>query len=553
MSEPPHPATSTVLVGRYRLETLLGRGGMAEVWRATDTALGRQVAVKLLKANLAHDPVVGERFRREAIAAARLSHPNVVAVHDTIDDGGRQAVVMQYVKGRSLRQVLDEQHRLSPEHTALIGLSVAAALDAAHRAGMVHRDVKPGNILLTPDGRVLLTDFGIAKAIGGGDHDLTSDNVMMGTAKYLSPEQVRGRPLDGRSDLYALGLVLYECLAGQVPFLGDSDAETALARLQRDPTDLHRLRPTMPAPLVEVIHALLQVEPDQRPANGALVQRRLEPVADPLLALTGRPVPRDPTPGTGNPTMTASGSTSPPRPRTPPEPDRATPNENRGEPGGSAPGGSRTTERRDRPTSRPRTLIPLAVVIVIGGLAGLIWWIAGGTDSSEVSPPILTAVTDTVAAPPQGARDVTVQGVRVFDPSDHSAQVPTRPEAVLDGDPTTAWASACDDSRYLGGRPGIGLILDVDRPPYGTLALDMATAPWQVQVFQGDEPFDELEDWGAPVGNDFSTTPRTTEVNLDGSGRFVMVWLRELGRSDECGADAPFQGRISEIRLDAIG
>ncbi len=240
-----------ILAQRYRLERRLAQGGMAEVWLGTDLLLTRQVAVKVLKPALAADPVVAERFRREAIAVALLSHPNIVAVYDTLDDiiGGerRQAVVMQLVNGKSLRQLLDEQKRLSPDLTMHIGQCVAAALDCAHQANLVHRDIKPGNILITPDGRVLLTDFGIAKGLyGNEDDDLTSPNVMMGTAKYLSPEQVRGRKLDGRADLYSLGLVLYECLAGRVPFLGETDADTALARLNRDPTDLTRLRPTLP-------------------------------------------------------------------------------------------------------------------------------------------------------------------------------------------------------------------------------------------------------------------------------------------------------------------
>jgi serine/threonine protein kinase len=247
---------------------------MAEVWLATDLQLTRQVAVKLLKPSLAADPVVAERFRREAIAAAKLTHPNIVAIYDTVDEGGRQAVVMQYVPGRSLREILDEERKLSVEMTIRIGAATAAALDAAHQSGLVHRDVKPGNILITPEGRVLLTDFGIAKALTETEQnsDLTSDNVMMGTAKYLSPEQVRGRRLDGRADLYALGLVLYECLAGRVPFREDTDAATALARLQRDPTPLGRLRPTLPRGLVELIHRLLARNPDDRPASGTAVQ-----------------------------------------------------------------------------------------------------------------------------------------------------------------------------------------------------------------------------------------------------------------------------------------
>lgn len=274
MSDLSHP----LIAERYELKRRLAQGGMAEVWLAVDLTLDRKVAVKWLKPMLASDEVVAERFRREAIAAASLNHPNIVAVHDVFEHEGRQAVVMQLVDGKSLRQLLDTQKRLSPELTGHIGACTAAALHHAHENNFVHRDVKPGNIMITPDGRVLLTDFGIAKALAGGD-DLTSENIMMGTAKYLSPEQVRGKKLDGRADLYSLGLVLYECLAGRVPFLGETDADTALARLQRDPTDLSRLRATLPTSLVTIIHQLLARNPMHRPATGADLVAALESAA----------------------------------------------------------------------------------------------------------------------------------------------------------------------------------------------------------------------------------------------------------------------------------
>ena len=336
---------------------------MAEVWLATDQLLSRQVAVKLLKPTLAADPVIAERFRREAIAVAQLTHPNVVAVYDTVDEAGRQAVVMQYVPGRSLRQVLDDDRKLSPERTIQIGAAVAAALGAAHDAGLVHRDVKPGNILITPEGRVLLTDFGIAKAVSG-DGDLTSDNVMMGTAKYLSPEQVRGRRLDGRADLYSLGLVLYECLAGRVPFTADTDAATALARLQRDPTPLLRLRPTLPAGLVELIHRLLSRNPDDRPASSTAVQATLERILTTASDETGAlPPPAPPTPATSPTPATRREPSGPSGPSTRPE----------ASPGAARSGPSTQNSRPTSPSTPPPSASPVtrsaAVAAALGAMA----------------------------------------------------------------------------------------------------------------------------------------------------------------------------------------
>ena len=245
-----------VIAGRYRLDEHRAHGGMADVWRATDLSLNRTVAVKLLKPHLATEGTVAERFRREALVAAGLNDPHVVTVHDAVEDNGRQAVIMEFVDGKSLRETLDKQGALSLSLTVRIGIGVCAALDAAHRAGIIHRDVKPGNILITKDGRVMLTDFGIAKALTS-DQDLTNENIMMGTAKYLSPEQVLGDELGPAADIYSLGLVMYECLAGKVPFMGSSDTETALARLKKDPTSLHTLKPDLPRVVLDVIHKML--------------------------------------------------------------------------------------------------------------------------------------------------------------------------------------------------------------------------------------------------------------------------------------------------------
>ncbi|MCB1188751.1 serine/threonine protein kinase, partial [bacterium] len=199
--------------------------------------LDRRVAVKILHPHLATDNSV-MRFRREAIAAARLAHPNVVSIFDTISEDSVEAIVMELVDGTTLRRHLDRHQRLSPDDALHIGTSVCDALAAAHASGLVHRDIKPANILLCRDGRVKIADFGIAKAAAGDG--LTREGTLVGTAAYLSPEQVEGLEVDGRADLYALGLVLYEALTGSLPFSGDTDAAVALARLRVTPPNAHR-------------------------------------------------------------------------------------------------------------------------------------------------------------------------------------------------------------------------------------------------------------------------------------------------------------------------
>jgi eukaryotic-like serine/threonine-protein kinase len=211
-----------ILDGRYQLGSVLGVGGMARVYLAEDRVLQRQVAVKVLSPPYDQDPLFVERFRREARTAAGLSHPNIVAVFDSGSDGEQHYLVMEYVAGQSLAELLAHQGRLVPRRAGELASQVCAALAAAHTQGVVHRDVKPGNVLVGGDGLVKVTDFGIAKA--ATSHTLTGSGMVLGTAAYLSPEQARGGPVDARSDLYGLGCVLYELLTGTPPFGSGADS-----------------------------------------------------------------------------------------------------------------------------------------------------------------------------------------------------------------------------------------------------------------------------------------------------------------------------------------
>ena len=216
-TQAPETHAGPLLAGRYRLDRLIASGGMAQVWEATDEVLSRRVAVKLLHPHLAADATFVARFRREAVAAARLAHPSIVAIYDTHSDAEVEAIVMELVRGHTLRQELDSRpgRVLEPGEASAIVAQVAEALDVAHKAGVVHRDVKPGNVLLSEDGRVMVTDFGIAKALQESEGDLTVTGTTLGTVKYLAPEQVEGGPVDARTDVYALGVILYELVCGR--------------------------------------------------------------------------------------------------------------------------------------------------------------------------------------------------------------------------------------------------------------------------------------------------------------------------------------------------
>ena len=297
-SEPPLPAPDTgrLVGGRYRLGEVIGVGGMATVHRALDTTLGRTVAVKLLRREVVADADIAMRFRREALAATILRHPNIVACLETGTDDGQPFLVMDFIEGEDLAARLRRAGRLAPPEAARIGLDVARALGVAHIRGIVHRDIKPGNILLARDGRAMVTDFGIARL--AADAEGTVPGTTLGSVHYFSPEQAKGETTTGASDVYGVGLVLYEALTGRRAWSGETTAALATVRIAAAAPSPRSVRPEVPAALDAIVVRALDPDPMRRYPTGNALASALEPIV-------ARPDPSSPTVATDTAALVA--------------------------------------------------------------------------------------------------------------------------------------------------------------------------------------------------------------------------------------------------------
>lgn len=268
---------SQMLANRYELMEKIGEGGMAVVYKARCTFLDRWVAIKILRDQYANNPEFVDRFQREARAAARLAHPNIVSIYDVGEDQGRHFIVMEYVQGENLKDYLSRRGPLTPQTVAEMGQQVAAALAHAHCRGIIHRDIKPHNLLVSPEGQVKVTDFGIARAAAASS--LTETGVVLGSVHYFSPEQAQGGAVDARSDTYALGVVLYELLTGEPPFTGDSPIAIALSHLDSEPPAVAELCPHVPEDLEQAIMKAMAKDPAHRYQTAGELNRALAPAA----------------------------------------------------------------------------------------------------------------------------------------------------------------------------------------------------------------------------------------------------------------------------------
>ncbi len=523
------PRPGLVLAERYELHRLIASGGMAEVWEGVDQVLERPVAIKVLHAHLAADESFTTRFRSEALAAARLRHPSIVAIYDTCQAGDLLAIVMELVRGRNLREYLDERGRLDPVEVVHIGADVADALTTAHRAGVIHRDIKPANILLCDDGRVMVTDFGIAKV--HDSTDMTNTGTMLGTVKYLAPEQVEGEKVDGRTDIYGLGVVLYEALCGRPPFVAEGAAATALVRLHQDPPRPSTFRADIPPALEQALLIALARSRDVRFTNAASMRQALTdprvlapatprqhvatstPVEDPT-TLAAPPTATEPTPDRSS-TAAPSGAT--PWPRA----------------GREAPGHVPGTAPVPTPTAapahaRPRRhwLVPAIVAVVVLAASGLAALLIARSQAGDVNLGGAASGVDD----PSSSSTVALTATGVIDPAgdgEHDDEV----GYATDGDPRTSWRTETYRERDFGGaKDGVGLILTTDdRVELDHLSVVSESRGWSAQIYVADQASDDRRDWGDPV---------TSATDIGGDVRFalggakgsaVLIWITELG------------------------
>jgi tRNA A-37 threonylcarbamoyl transferase component Bud32 len=524
-----------LLGGRYRLDAVLARGGMAEVWEAHDSLLDRPVAVKVPLPHLRMQPDFMMRFRREAVAAARLNHPNVVAVYDTGTDPDLGAyIVMELVPGPSLRDVIKSEGPFPVERAVAVAGQVAAALEFAHRRGVVHRDVKPANVLLAPDG-VKVADFGIAKAALDAD-DLTQTNLMLGTARYLAPEQVEGRPLDARSDVYALGVVLYEMLCGRAPFDAESDLALAVKHLTAEAGPPSETNPDVPPWLDAVVMATLAKDPDRRFQSAAALHRALAGAG------SFEPLPPGPAPaavGAGAAPTTTVRTAAPAEGADPPEVGVSTLIADRPAHPDPAPPGPR---RRPRPRSRPPAVVIgagfLAVALATAALVALV-----GRGSNAGGGP---GAAGTAAGAPPAGQPLPLAGAHSFNPLGSGTEHEEVVANLVDGNPQTYWYTEHYASPTFGNlKSGVGAYVQLRSPaPVGRMVVQSPDTGWRYQVYESSGPDapGSLAGWGGPVADGTVSGPTTT-IGLPGRpALFVLLWLTYLG-------DGAASVRIGEISL----
>jgi eukaryotic-like serine/threonine-protein kinase len=484
----------TQLNGRYRLDAQVGAGGMSTVYRAFDITLERPVAIKLLHREIAADSDQIERFRREARAVAQLSHPHIVTVIDAGEDDGRPYIVFEFVEGETLKQRIKRLGRLPVDEAVAYAIEIARALGAAHSRNIVHRDVKPQNVLIDAEGSAKVTDFGIARSLD--DEGLTADGRVLGTTDYVAPEQALGQPCTAQSDLYSLGIVLYEMLTGEVPFKGENQVAVAMKHVRDSLPDVQKRRPEVSATLAAVIDRATAKDLKRRYASDADLIADLEDV---LALETARA-------GSSTGEATTVLRTLPPRAR----------------------------RRLPLRVAHPAWLA-LAALVAVSAAIVLAVLLSGHTKRG-------TGTQGAPSAPNAEPISLKQSAPRDYDPYGTGGEHPDQTGLVVDRDNSTFWSTERYDGG-LGNKPGVGIYVDA-APAVAAKALQIRSPEpgFSAAVYAADSgPPSDISGWKL-VAPTRTVTEKLTRFTLSPvvSHRYYLVWITKLPQG---------QAKIAEIYL----
>jgi eukaryotic-like serine/threonine-protein kinase len=486
----------TVLSGRYRLEAKLGSGGMSTVYLARDTTLDRQVAVKVMHREMSEQPDQLERFRREARAVAKLSHPHVVAVIDAGEDGGHPYIVFEYVEGENLKQRIKRLGPLEPQEALAYAIEIARGLSVAHKRNLVHRDIKPQNVLIDAEGRAKVTDFGIARQLE--QQGVTDTGRVLGTTDYVSPEQAMGQGVDPRSDVYSLGVVLYEMLTGDVPFSADTQVGVAMKHVNEELPDAQRRRPGLSAAAALTIERSTTKDLSKRYES---VEQMIDDLETALQVEAAR--------------------------------------------AGSSEGEATTVLKAVKP--RRRWLRGRSRRSLFGALAVL------ALAAAAVVAVVLISSGDVGGGGGgTGGKPIAISSATDFDPEGDLSEDPSQVNLVKDGNPTsTAWTTDHYDTPDWGGiKSGVGIYVETSKPAAAHRMEVRTTTPgWDAEVYgAAGSPPELLSDWGQPIGSASDAKSRQ-EIRLRPSGAkgaYLLWFTKAAPAQDQPGR---YQVAISDIKL----
>ena len=499
----------TVLSGRYRLEAKLGSGGMSTVYLARDTTLDRPVAVKVMHREMSEQADQLERFRQEARAVAKLSHPNVVAVIDAGEDGGYPYIVFEYVEGETLKARINRVGPLDTQEALAYAIEVARGLTVAHARSMIHRDIKPQNVLIDAEGRAKLTDFGISRQLE--QDGMTATGRVLGTTDYVAPEQAMGRGTDQRSDIYSLGVVLYEMLTGEVPFEADSQVGVAMKHVNEELPDVQALRPGLSAASALVVERATAKDPNQRYADIG------EMIDDLSTALEVEAARAGSTTGEATTVLEA------------------------------VPAANRKLSSRARISW---VVVVLAMVIVAAVVAIIL------LDSSGNAPIVGNNEHNGGGKTTSTGQAVALESAHAYDPEGDEHEEDQTQELAIDGNPTgTSWTTEHYDTDTFAGTksgpdPGVGIYVTAKADSSPTkMTIQSPTPGWDAQIFAAPAgPPDAIEEWGEPIGEvEDAGKSNEVQLHLGKAAKYFLVWFTKASPASD--QEGRFQVEISDVKL----